>query len=282
MVMPINEPCFAGRDWQEKTWNVIVGCSRVSAGCDNCYAIGECWRMSGDPRITQKHGVNPYAALVQIRNGRLDFSGRLHFFEDRLDTPLRVKKPTVWFVNSLSDLYHDEVSPDTLRRVFDVMNRADWHIYDHSIWEAAKKTSPSSLKRLINSELENTSVTVVLIGSDTWARRWVRYEIFKSIERGNRVLGIHVNCIKGKDQMTKPIGPNPFDFLALEFTSDSTLIKPTVWEKNAWYYYTDLDPYTPSHQPNPNRGTHVQLNRWCPNYDWVKDGGYQNFNSWIS
>lgn len=120
----------AASNWREKTWNVIVGCSRVSAGCDNCYAIGECKRMSGNPKITQKHGVNPYSQLVQIRNGKLDFSGNLHFFEDRLDTPLRVKKPTIWFVNSLSDMYHREVSLDTLKRIFDVMNRADWHIFD--------------------------------------------------------------------------------------------------------------------------------------------------------
>src|SRR6202047_946436 len=46
--------------------------------------------------------------------------------------------------------------------------------YDHSIWEEAKKTSPLALKRLINAELQNTSVTVVLIGTHTWARRWVR------------------------------------------------------------------------------------------------------------
>src|SRR6266849_5161819 len=70
--------------------------------------------------------------------------------------------------------------------------------YDHSIWEEAKKTSPLALKRLINSELQNTSVTAVLIGSETWARRWVRYEIMKAIERSNRVLGIHINSIKGK------------------------------------------------------------------------------------
>jgi len=60
----------------------------------------------------------------------MDFSGKLHFFEDRLETPLQVKHPTVWFVNSLSDMYHREVSLDTLKRIFDVMNRAEWHIFD--------------------------------------------------------------------------------------------------------------------------------------------------------
>ena len=116
--------------YREQTWNVVVGCSRVSAGCDNCYAIPECQRMSGNPKITQKHGVNPYDKLVQIRNGKTDFSGKLHFFEDRLSTPLRVKRPTIWFVNSLSDMYHHGVSLDVLKRIFEVMNRADWHIFD--------------------------------------------------------------------------------------------------------------------------------------------------------
>jgi hypothetical protein len=61
--------------------------------------------------------------------------------------------------------------------------------FDASMWEEAKKKDPTSLKRLINAELENTSVTAVLIGSGTYARRWVRYEIVKSIERGNKVIG---------------------------------------------------------------------------------------------
>ena len=62
--------------------------------------------------------------------------------------------------------------------------------YDCSIWEEAQRTDASALKRLINKELNGTSVTAVLIGSDTWSRRWVRYEIMKSVERGNNVIGI--------------------------------------------------------------------------------------------
>src|SRR5258708_37228326 len=69
--------------------------------------------------------------------------------------------------------------------------------YDYSIWEEGKKTSPSALEKLIDAELENTSVTVVLIGSDTWARRWVRSELFKSLKRGNPGFGIHINSTKG-------------------------------------------------------------------------------------
>ncbi len=154
--------------------------------------------------------------------------------------------------------------------------------YDHSVWEEAKNTSPLALKRLINAELENTTATVVLIGSDTWARRWVRYEIFQSIKRGNHVLGIHINSIKGKDEKTKPLGPNPFENLAFEISQDGTLIKPTEWKNDGWYYYTDLDPYAPSQQAHPNRGMHLRLTYWYAAYDWVADSGYENFSSWIS
>jgi hypothetical protein len=81
--------------------------------------------------------------------------------------------------------------------------------FDASIWETAKKTGELALKRLINGELQNTSVTAVLIGSETYNRRWVRYEIMRSMFKGNHILGININSITGKDQKTKALGPNP-------------------------------------------------------------------------
>src|ERR1700730_13720722 len=116
--------------------------------------------------------------------------------------------------------------------------------YDHSIWEEAKNTSPSALKKLIKTELENTSATVALIGSDTWARRWVRYEIFQSLKRGNSVFGIHINSIKGRDQQTKPLGPDPFNNLALKFDAEGITATPTEWKNGGWPSSTDCDPYT--------------------------------------
>jgi len=154
--------------------------------------------------------------------------------------------------------------------------------YDHSIWEEAKNTSPLALKRLINAELQNTSVTAVLIGSRTWARRWVRYEIMKSIERGNFLLGVHINSIKGKDEMYKELGSNPFDNLGLKIDGEGTMAKPTEWKNGKWSYYSDLDPFSVPQQPEANRGKHLRLSHWLPVYDWVANRGYDNFNSWIS
>src|SRR5271166_1292942 len=79
--------------------------------------------------------------------------------------------------------------------------------FDASLWEDAKKHGSVAIKRLINSGLEGTSTTCVLIGSQTFHRPWVTYEIMKSFKRGNVILAIHINSIIGKDKKTKPHGP---------------------------------------------------------------------------
>jgi hypothetical protein len=67
---------------------------------------------------------------------------------------------------------------------------------DRSLWEEAPSTSDYRLKRLIEDGLNGTSVTAVLIGQETWSRRWVKYEIRRSVERGNAVVGIHIHSLR--------------------------------------------------------------------------------------
>ncbi|MEF7612994.1 TIR domain-containing protein [Aquincola sp. MAHUQ-54] len=89
-------------------------------------------------------------------------------------------------------------------------DREEAGFFDASVWEESEKKGDQALKRLINGALYNTSNTCVLVGSQTYLRPWVRYEIMKSFTRGNHLLGVHINCIKGKDQKLKALGPNPF------------------------------------------------------------------------
>lgn len=96
-------------EWTESTWNPLTGCTKVSPGCANCYAE----RMA---RRLQAMGQANY------RNG---FALTMH--EQALELPLRWRKPQVIFVNSMSDLFHQDVPLDYIRRVFDVMQRASWH-----------------------------------------------------------------------------------------------------------------------------------------------------------
>ena len=153
--------------------------------------------------------------------------------------------------------------------------------YDASIWEESKKNGDLALKRLINSELERTSVTAVLIGSQTYARRWVRYEIMKSVERGNLVLGVHINIIPDKNRQTKPLGPNPLDYLGLFISNNGKKGNPTVWDGQQWIFYSDLDPFDITEQPLGKRDRNFQLSHWFRTYDWVGNDGYENFSNWI-
>ena len=153
--------------------------------------------------------------------------------------------------------------------------------FDASIWESAKKQGDIALKRLINGGLNNTSVTTVLIGSETYSRRWVRYEIMKSIERGNSVIGVHINGIRDRNSQTKAQGPNPFEHLGLQISADGTVGTPTVWSGTQWAYYQDIEKFAIQQQPSDRRGKNLQLSTWLPTYDWVANDGFNNFGSWV-
>lgn len=155
--------------------------------------------------------------------------------------------------------------------------------FDASIWEDAKKESDLALKRLINSELKNTSVTAVLIGSETYSRRWVRYEIMKSLEKRNLLLGIHINSIKDKNGKIKTKGQNPFDYLGIEISSDGKKLSLIEKKGDKWYYYKDLDGWAVSGINSNHWGKSFTLLNYynIKVYDWVTDDGYSNFEKWI-
>jgi len=98
-------------EWTEATWNPVTGCTKMSAGCLNCYAERMAKRL-------QAMG-NP--------NYRDGFAVRCH--PHMLSRPLGWKNPRTVFVNSMSDLFHEQVPTDYVQRVFDVMVEADWHTY---------------------------------------------------------------------------------------------------------------------------------------------------------
>lgn len=107
-------------EWTEKTWNPVTGCDRVSPGCDNCYAMTLAKRLKamGQPRY-QNDG--------DPRTSGPGFGLTCH--PDVLDVPLRRKKPTMWFVNSMSDLFHPDIPVEFIGQVFDVMGRTPQHTY---------------------------------------------------------------------------------------------------------------------------------------------------------
>lgn len=162
--------------------------------------------------------------------------------------------------------------------------------FDKSIWEDAKKTSPLALKRLINNNLDGTSVTCVLIGSQTYARTWVIYEIFRSIYKGNKIIGVYINRIKGKDGLIKSNGPNPFDFTGVYFNEDGSSYAFITRSSHTsqWKFWEEIDScrffrnqYFTSQYAYSNRGKCISLSSFLMTYDWISDNGYTNFKNWI-
>ena len=98
-------------EWTERTWNPTAGCSKISAGCKNCYAEVMAKRL-------QAIGVKGY------ENG-FEFS----LVPDRLNEPLKRKKATVYFVNSMSDLFHHKMPENYLNKIFDVITKTPQHTY---------------------------------------------------------------------------------------------------------------------------------------------------------
>ena len=98
-------------EWTESTWNPVTGCTKVSPGCKHCYAERMALRLRA---MGQPNYVNGF---------------KLTIHEHMLDLPLRWRKPRMIFVNSMSDLFHEDIPLEFIQEVFDVMHRASWHIF---------------------------------------------------------------------------------------------------------------------------------------------------------
>jgi hypothetical protein len=149
-------------------------------------------------------------------------------------------------------------------------------------WDVSRKKDAAELKRMIDAELEGTFATIVLCGQKTHARRWVRYEMFKSIEQGNALLGVKIHGIPGRDKRPSPTGPNPLDYVGLLISDDGCRGRPTEWDSAKWAISRDLDEFPISEQPPEFRNKNLQLSHWYKSYDWVADDGLNNFYSWIT
>jgi hypothetical protein len=96
-----------------------------------------------------------------------------------------------------------------IRSMPNIIGSAAAGFYDASLWEEAIKKGDSAIKKLIDEGLKNTSVTVVFIGAKTAGRKYINYEIEKSIERGNGIVGIQIHHLKDQDGNTDSQGDTP-------------------------------------------------------------------------
>jgi hypothetical protein len=108
----------------DATWNPLAGCSIVSPGCTNCYAMRQA------ARIERMGGADHYVGLTEMVNGKPVWTGKVALASERtLLAPLRWKKPRKIFVNSMSDLFHESVPDEWIDRIFAVMALCPQHTF---------------------------------------------------------------------------------------------------------------------------------------------------------
>lgn len=124
-----------------------------------------------------------------------------------------------------------------------IADEDEYGVIDSVEWEKVEKGGDEAIERWINEQLKFTSVTVALIGAETAERDWVDYEIRRSWERGNGLVGVRIHNVKNLDGKIDISGPNPFDNISL------------------------MD-------GNP-------LSKICKTYDWVTNDGINNLGKWV-
>jgi protein gp37 len=117
-------------EWTDASWNPVRGCSRVSEGCRNCYAEGVAARFSGPGR--------PYEGLARFTPRGPQWTGKIRLVPEVLEQPLRWRKPRKIFVNSMSDLFHEDVPFRFIANVFGHMHSAPRHTFQVLTKRAAR------------------------------------------------------------------------------------------------------------------------------------------------
>ena len=136
-------------EWTDATWNPVVGCSIVSAGCTNCYAMEMARRL-------QAMNIGKYKGLTRRSGKRTIWNGVVREDAAALDIPLRWKKPKTIFVNSMSDLFHERVTDAFILRVWEVMRATPHHHYQ------VLTKRPERMGALVRSKLSDVLPNVWL------------------------------------------------------------------------------------------------------------------------
>jgi hypothetical protein len=139
---------------------------------------------------------------------------------------------------------------------------------DRSLWNMEGKMSFDNIKKKIDKALETSDTTIVLIGSHTFSRFWVRYEIVKSLRQGNKLLGIHINPITDIKA-----GPNPFEYLRYRKLEDNIVLEE--FSKYEWQEYWNKSDSKNIFTPEG------KFSAFIPAYDWIKDCAEKNLLNWL-
>lgn len=191
-------------EWTDATWNPVRGCSLVSAGCTNCYAMHQAHRQNykkPSPFKGEGKGEGAYYGLTRLTEHGPVWTGDVRLVPELLDLPLRWKKPRRIFVNSMSDLFHEKVPDGFIDKVFEVMESGGCS-YDGKSWShhpvhtfqvltkrpqrmlqymtargAKKKEYSEKFKHCPTPEMRDSPAAI-------WARQAAQGDFYKNVQLG--------------------------------------------------------------------------------------------------
>jgi hypothetical protein len=147
-------------------------------------------------------------------------------------------------------------------------------------FESKKRAGNELLKRFLTDAMAGSSVTCVLIGTETAFRPWVRYELVRSFQSGRGIFGVYVNSIAGWDSKPSLAGPNPLDRLAYKIMNGQV-----TWAEETngqWRTYSEVAPGSMSELSYPIAGgEYAVFSKIFPTYQWHANNGYSNLGNWI-
>lgn len=228
--------------WTDKTWNPTRGCSVISPGCVNCYAMKTAHRFSGSGK--------PYAGLTKQTSAGPQWTGEVRSVESSLLEPLSWRKPARIFVNSMSDLFHESVADAFIDQVFAVMALAPMHTFQILTKRPTRMLAYLShhdigLRWLLNLHIVSEQHRDEWAYQETDAMRWTR-EGLPNVWLGVSVETQHYAAIRIPDLLNTPA--------AIRFVSYEPALGPV-----------DFSLWIPDAQISG-----VEMERWL---DWVIVGG---------
>ena len=153
--------------------------------------------------------------------------------------------------------------------------------FDGSIWEGSQRTGPDSLKSLVREGIKNTSVTCALVGAMTYERRWVRYELARSVIKGNGLLAVKIHLMGNQQGYVSQEGPNPLDYMGVYNAGGA--IRLAEFKNGKWVKYDDYTQAVelPATWLKPHDTNVIRLSRYARLYCYKSHNGGANFSSWV-
>jgi protein gp37 len=193
-------------EWTDSTWNPVAGCTVITAGCTNCYAMRMAARLSA-------MGSEKYRGLTRKSGRRYVWTGKIRLDVKALEIPRTWSKPRRVFVNSMSDLFHEDVPVRFIRKVWRVMDETPRHIYQILTKRPdrmAEITPDLPLLRNVGTSIEDDRVLnrISELRRVKAATRFVSFEPLLGSVAGADLTGIHWVIVGGESgPRARPMNP---------------------------------------------------------------------------